>query len=177
MSGRDRAFVGTVFPLCGHLDERNHYMSRALLNDSKPSPQWLVSGALLAVLVLVGAFLLSSRFWLPEAPAVVGSWSAQVTYERGPTQEERFEFRLTGGDLTGSATYQGIRRAIENGRLEGDRVQFHTRSRERVGIEQHEMRHDYVGVVGGDGIAFTVVTAGGGREYGPVHFEAVRIDD
>lgn len=150
-------------------------MSRGSLTEQSGSPQWLISGALFAVLFLVAAFLATSRFWLPEEPPVVGVWRASVTYDRGLVLNERFEFRLTGSDVTGHATYLGVRRAIENGQLEGDRLSFHTRSRERVGIEQYELRHAYVGVVASDSIRFTMVTSGGQEgARGAVQFQATR---
>jgi hypothetical protein len=152
-------------------------MSRGFLTEQSGSPQWLISGALLAVLFLVAAFLATSRFWLPEEPPVVGVWRASVTYDRGRVEDERFEFRLTGGNVTGHASYLGLRRTIENGRLDGDRLSFHTRSRERVGIEQYELRHEYVGVVTTDRIGFTLEISGGqGGVREPVHFEATRAD-
>ncbi len=151
-------------------------MSRAFLTDQGTSSQWLISGALVAVLFLVAAFLATSRFWLPDEPVIVGVWNASVTYDRGLVQDERFEFRLTGGDVTGHASYLGVRRAIEGGRFDGERLSFTTRSRERVGNEQYELRHEYAGVVAGDSIGFTMETSGGQGQHGTVRFEARRAE-
>lgn len=151
-------------------------MSRDFLTEQGTSPQWLISGALLAVLFLVAAFLASSRLWLPEEPVVVGAWQASATYDRGLVHDERFEFRLTGRDVTGHASYMGVRRAIEDGRLDGDRLSFHTRSRERVGNEQYELRHEYLGLVGTDSIRFTMETSGRQGVREAVRFEATRSD-
>ena len=134
---------------------------------------WLITGALVGLLFVIGAFLLTSRFWI-SPPEIAGTWEAQVDYDWGVSQVERFEFRFTGDDVTGSATFLGIRRAIENALLEGERLEFQTRSRELVGNEQRELVHRYDGTVGEGEIRFTMSTTGGFSEREPITFVARR---
>jgi hypothetical protein len=136
------------------------------------SSGWLVTAALVGAVLLLGAFLLTSRFWLDETPPVVGVWAAEVQYGDGRAYDERFEFRLTGRELSGSASYRGGRRAIEGGTFANDQLSFVVRTRERRGLEQLELRHSYMGVVANSRIAFTLQTSGDTIERAPVEFEA-----
>ena len=126
------------------------------------------------VVVVLGLFLVLSRSGLEPPPAVVGEWTAVVDYGRGAVRTERLEFRLTGTQLSGSATLHGARRIIEQAEYGDDYVRFVTRSRERVGAEQRELVHRYEGEVARDVIRFTLVSDGGFREHDPVTFEARR---
>lgn len=134
----------------------------------------LITGALLGLLALLGAFLLTSQFWLPDPPEAIGRWGATVVYEDRVTHDERFEFRLTGRNITGTATYRGQRRVIEDARVDGDQLAFLIRTRELVGNQQREVRHHYNGVVENDTIRFVIETAGGFRDRDAVEFEAQR---
>lgn len=135
--------------------------------------QILLAAGLLGILVVLGGLLVMSRMW-SEPPAVVGRWVAQVDYGRSVVHEERFEFRLTGGQITGSATWQGSRRIIETAVQDGERLSFHTRSHENRGSERRELRHDYVGIVSGDTLQFQLRSSGGFEERETVQFEARR---
>lgn len=141
------------------------------------APAWMVTGGLLAALLLLGAFLLTSRFWLDEVPPVVGTWTAKVVYEDDRDYAERFEFRLTGRALSGSASYRGMRRAIEDGELDGDALRFVVRTRERRGNEQIELRHAYFGVLDDERIRFRLETSGETGPRAPIEFEARRLAD
>jgi|GEM_PF-6659348 len=139
---------------------------------------WLMASALIGLLIVIGGFLLTSRFWLDPPPDVVGTWHAQVDYGWGVGQPEEFNFRQTGGDISGNATYLGIRRIAEDVTLENDELSFFTRSREYVGNQQYMLRHEYVGTVDDDRIVFTMQTQGGpGNGEGQVvNFIATRAE-
>lgn len=135
--------------------------------------QILFAAGLLGILVLLGGLLVMSRMWA-DTPAVVGRWVAEVDYGRSVVHEERFEFRLAGGQITGSATWQGSRRIIETAVQDGERLSFHTRSHENRGSERRELRHDYVGIVSGDTLQFQLRSSGGFEERETMQFEAHR---
>lgn len=137
--------------------------------------QLLIAAGLVGVLVLLGGLLVVSRLWFAEPPAIVGRWAATVDYGRGEVFAERFEFRQTGGSISGSATWQGNRRVIEAAVQDGDRISFHTRGHENFGSERRELRHEYVGIVG-DTVRFTLRTNGGFTERPTVEFEAERVN-
>lgn len=141
------------------------------------SAAWMLTGGLLAALLLLGAFLLTTRFWLDEVPPVVGTWTAEVVYEGDRDYTERFEFRLTGRALSGSASYRGMRRAIDEGQLDGDQLRFVVRTRERRGNEQIELRHAYLGVLDDGRIHFRLETLDETGRRAPIEFEARRLAD
>lgn len=138
-----------------------------------PARQMLIAAGLIGALALLGALLVVSRMW-SETPDVVGRWVAEVDYGRSVVHQEQFEFRVAGGQIAGSATWLGSRRVIEAAVRDGERLSFHTRSHENRGSERRELRHDYVGIVSGDRIRFSLRTGGGFDERTPVEFEARR---
>lgn len=140
---------------------------------SSPARQMLYAAGLIGVLALLGALLVVSRMW-SDTPDVVGRWVAEVDYGRSILRQEQFEFRVAGGQIAGSATWQGSRRVIESVVQDGERLSFHTRSHENRGSERRELRHDYVGIVAGDRIRFSLRTSGGFEQREPLDFEAVR---
>lgn len=138
-----------------------------------PAQQMLIAAGLIGALVVLGALLVMSRMW-SDTPDAVGRWVAEVDYGRSVLRQEQFEFRVAGGQIAGSATWQGSRRVIEAAVQDGERLSFHTRSHENRGSERRELRHDYVGIVSGDRIRFSLRTSGGFDEREPVEFEARR---
>lgn len=143
---------------------------------SSPARQMLMAAALIGVVALLGALLVVSRMWT-DTPTAVGRWVAEVDYGRGLVREERFEFRQAGGQITGNATWMGVRRAIEGAVQDGERLSFYTRTHENRGSERRELRLDYVGLVATDSIRFTVRSSGGFEERAPVEFTAQRQQD
>lgn len=135
---------------------------------------WILTGALLLGLFVLGAFLLTSRFWLSPPPDVVGEWVANVDYGRGVQHQERFNFRFSGNDLTGHASYFGTRRVIEEGGLDGETLHFVTRSRQYIGNTQHALRHAYQGQVAEDGSLHMQLQSSGGLNDITVEFRAQR---
>ncbi len=135
-----------------------------------------ISIATSVLLLLLGAFLLLTRSWEPESASLLGEWVAEVEYGPGNAYTERFELRLTGATLSGFASYLGTRLAIEQAVLDGTRVSFVTRSRDRIGNRQRELVHEYGGEFAGDTMHFRLRTSSGGVELGSVEFVANRPD-
>lgn len=139
-----------------------------------PTRQMLLAAGLVATVVVLGAVLILSRTWT-DTPAAVGRWVAQVDYGRSVVHTEQFEFRVAGGQITGTATWHGSRRIIEAAVQDGERLSFHTRSHINRGSERRELRHDYVGIVSDDTMRFSLRSSGGFEERDVVEFEASRV--
>lgn len=154
-------------------DERRLPVVVSAVTHSIPKP-FMTTAILVLLVVALGLFLILSRSWFEEAPSIVGVWGAEVEYQDGSSHSERFEFRVAGSTLSGSASFRGIRRVIESARLDGNELAFTTRSRERIGNEQRELVHEYVGRLDDDSIAFSMRTHDGVSERGAVEFAAHR---
>lgn len=113
-----------------------------------------------------------------EARAGVhGTWVAEVPYAwlREP-QRERFVFSGEGDRLSGTASFLGVDRGVQEGRLEADgTLQFVIRTRETDGGSTHEVLHRYRGVFRADGIHFEMQTEGASQPHAPLHFVARRM--
>jgi hypothetical protein len=133
--------------------------------------------------LLAGLILLSWQAQTPPLPVqpglpplLDGRWTAMVRYDWGDAHAEVFEFEVTAGEVHGTATYLRTRRAIQDGRLSGNRLSFTTQSQEMLG-GQDEIRtvtHRYRGTLDGDVIRFTLASGGGQSRHEPVRFEARR---
>lgn len=139
-----------------------------------PTRQMLLAAGLVGTVVILGAILMMSRMWT-DTPAAVGRWVAQVDYGRSVVHTEQFEFRVAGGQITGTATWQGSRRIIEAAVQDGERLSFHTRSHDNRGSERRELRHDYVGIASDDTMRFSLRSSGGFEERDVIEFEARRV--
>ncbi|MCS6915944.1 MAG: toll/interleukin-1 receptor domain-containing protein [Myxococcales bacterium] len=139
---------------------------------------WVLAAILLGLFALV---LLRP----PQEPAgslpdsarrLQGGWTAEVRYDWGEAHQEVFQFELVGQELRGSASYLGVRRAIREGQIEGERIRFVTASQEMLGGEDiHEVTHHYHGVLDGEVIRFTLDSRGGVNPHPTIFFVAVRL--
>lgn len=154
-------------------DERRLPVVVSAVTRSTPKPL-IVTGVLIGLVVLLGFFLILSRPWFADAPSIVGAWVADVDYPSGVSHSERFEFRVVGSALSGSASYLGARRVIEDGQVDDTTLEFRTRSRDRIGNEQHELVHEYVGRLSGDTIVFSLQTTDDADAGEAIIFEARR---
>lgn len=138
------------------------------------SQRWRLVAAVVAVLVIAAAIaaFLFQRTPL-EPTALAGSWSAEVTYDWGDKYTERFSFTVAGNLVTGSASFLGVVRGIEDGSLTDDRVVFQTRTEEINGDTRSSVVHRYRGAIAGDTITFTMQTEGSSSTV-PVEFTARR---
>jgi len=91
-----------------------------------------------------------------DVTAVNGGWRAQVTYSWGASYAERFAFQVDSGRVTGTVTYLGTPRGIEEGVAEGNEIKFTVRAEELVGSDVRPYRLSYAGTVVGGGIHFVL---------------------
>lgn len=105
-----------------------------------------------------------------------GEWSAEVTYDWGDTHTENFALNYDGTEVLGTASYLGVKRAVFDGQLAGNRISFITRTRQTITSDDavRDVVHHYTGVVDGDRIEFTLRSEGGYTEHVPVKFAALR---
>lgn len=115
------------------------------------------------------------------APALQGRWQARVRYDWGATHNEPFEFRLQGGQWTGSAGFLGLPRPIEDLVVEGRQLRFHTRTQQWLGSSSSELLHRYRGELQGqppaERLLLWLQTEGSTAPSPPLAIEAQRLPD
>ena len=113
-----------------------------------------------------------------QRPAINGTWEAEVTYDwPNARYVEKFDFRGEGGEVYGTASFLGKKRAIREGRIEKGRLRFITRTRELLGGDSQnpeDVVHSYRGKFLENGIKFVMHTEGGYSEHIPIEFTAKR---
>ncbi|PIX97317.1 MAG: hypothetical protein CO126_06030 [Hydrogenophilales bacterium CG_4_9_14_3_um_filter_63_34] len=98
-----------------------------------------------------------------------------MKYDWGAEHRETFEFQVRGDQVNGSASFLRLPRSIEEGRLDGGRLSFATRSDEVLGdAPPREVIHRYRGEVEGNAIRFTLASTGGYSRHPPLEFVARR---
>ena len=142
---------------------------------------WALGTALLAA-ALVGMWALSRPAPAPPpdpAARLIGSWQAELRYGWGDRHTERFEFKRHAGQLTGSASFLGYPRALENVVVEGANLRFQTRSQSSMGAETRTLTHAYAAELRGqppnEVLAFRLHSSGGFSSDKPIEFEARRV--
>ena len=121
--------------------------------------------------VAVATWLLAGSATNEDGEGVAGVWSGTVDYPWGVTREERFEFVVEGGELSGRAGFLGVPRAIEAGRLTDDGLQFELRTRADYGAgDERILVHRYRGVRAGNEIRFRLDAGNGLHAADPVSF-------
>jgi TIR domain len=108
------------------------------------------------------------------AESVAGKWTGTVKYDWGESYTETFEFELAGGELSGTASYLQRPRGILDGKLEGNRVTFTTKSLTSLNDKTFEDTHRYRGTIDGRAITFTLMTDSGAESHVPVRFTVQR---
>ena len=112
----------------------------------------------------------------PRVPRNVGGqWTATVKYDWGDTYQESFDFEQDGDEISGTAGLLGQGRALQEGKITGNRISFITRTTTMLGSERYEDTHYYKGIVEVGAIRFTLVTDSRASEHTPVHFIAIRV--
>jgi len=86
------------------------------------------------------------------AAAFTGGWSGEVTYGWDAKYTEPFFFQPEGNKLFGTASFLGVKRGIEEGRLEGEAISFYVRYEEVSGSESRERQNYYRGKLNGKDI-------------------------
>jgi hypothetical protein len=106
---------------------------------------------------------------------VAGKWAATVKYDwPGAIYAETFNFEVTGAELSGTASFLNLDRSIFDGKIEGGRVTFMTKSLTEIDDKTYQDKHYYKGTVEGDTIRFSMLTDSGHDSHVPVHFTAKR---
>jgi TIR domain len=108
------------------------------------------------------------------AASVRGKWSGTVKYDWGDSYPERFDFDVAGRELSGTASFLQRDRGILDGKVEGNRMSFTTKSMVSIGEKSYEDKHYYKGTVDGDAIRFSMMTDSGAESHVPVYFTVRR---
>ncbi|HWP22654.1 MAG TPA: hypothetical protein VNM15_00530, partial [Candidatus Binatia bacterium] len=83
----------------------------------------------------------------PKAAEIAGRWSAEVAYSRGEKFAEEFFFQPEGARLFGTASFLGVKRGIEEGRIDGEKIAFFIRFQESGGGVTTDHKNYYWGVL------------------------------
>jgi TIR domain-containing protein len=111
-------------------------------------------------------------FWQwqqPKAAKLEGVWEAQVNYSWGESFKESFTLKANGNQLTGTASFLGDRRGIQEGKIEGARISFFVPFQSMSGSNITEHKARYAGTVSDNEIRFIMQDD---RGYPPVEFVA-----
>jgi hypothetical protein len=136
---------------------------------------------LAALIVLLVVLIPLVYRWRAAAPAKVdGAWQASVKYSWGDTHAEIFKFDTEGHALTGTASYLGAGRGdrgILDGKIDGNRITFTTKSFATLDDKTYEEKHFYSGTLSGNEIHFSLQTDSGYDSRVPEKFTATRVAD
>ena len=166
------------------------------LGTSGPAPaRFGRRAAVLALAGAAGSALLAAGWWSRRparlaittsvpAPAsaaslraaVDGVWQAEVVYDwPNARYRERFEFKGDASVLHGSASFLGVPRGIEDGRVDAQTLGFVTRSAETAGDTRRDTLHRYRARVVGAELRFVMQTEGASTPHVAVEFVARRM--
>jgi hypothetical protein len=81
--------------------------------------------------------------------AFTGWWSGEITYGWGAKHTEGFFFQPEGNRLFGTAGFLGMKRGIEEGKIEGDSIFFFIRYEEVSGGDSRAGKNYYSGKLNG----------------------------
>jgi TIR domain len=147
------------------------------------APRWAIPAAAVLVAVAGIAAVSGVRYRQSKeaaaqvesaAASVRGTWSGTVKYDWGDSYAEKFIFEVVGGELSGTASFLQRDRGILDGKVEGNRVSFTTKSMVSIGEKSYEDKHYYKGTVEGDAIRFSMMTDSGAESHVPVSFTVRR---
>ncbi len=106
---------------------------------------------------------------------ISGKWKATVKYDwPGAIYDERFDFDVTGSELSGTASLLGADRGIFDGKIEGNQIRFMTKSLTTLDDKTYQDQHYYKGTVDGNTIRFSMLTDSSVDSHVPVLFTATR---
>ena len=107
--------------------------------------------------------------------AANGIWEATVAYDWGASHRETFRLTIDSGSVLGSASFLGVMRAVEDGRVENTQLQFVTHSRSEQGSESRDAAHHYQATLSDGQLHFIMQTTGGFQNHVPINFTARRM--
>lgn len=133
-----------------------------------------IAGNLGSILDLFDKFFGNKNSQTQVQPVnVAGTWQAEVAYDWGLKRLEQFEFKMDGSTLSGTVTYLGVKRAIQEGKVSGDTLNFVLQTQETQGASDPKtVKHQYKGKANGEQIQFELLSSGGFSEHVPVEFTA-----
>jgi hypothetical protein len=112
-------------------------------------------------------------------PGVNGDWQADVTYDwPNARYVEKFNFRGTGDEVYGTASFLGGKKQILEGTIKKDGLRFITRTQEVLGGDSQNAKdvvHRYRGELLDNEIRFIMQTEGGYSEHIPIEFTAKKV--
>ena len=82
-----------------------------------------------------------------KAALFTGSWNGEVIYPWGEKHNEEFFFQPEGDKLFGSASFLGMKRGIEDGKIDGDKLSFFVRFDEGSGAQTLQHKNYYWGQI------------------------------
>lgn len=152
------------------------------------SPHRLLWVAAAGAVLLLGVLFLTKP-WAPNRPlppvaseaagrvanSLSGRWTAQVRYDWGVEHHEAFDLKVEAGEVRGTASYLGLPRIVELGRLTaGGQLDFVTHTEAMAGGTVRSLTHRYRGRLQDDAIHFVLETTGGYSSSLPLEFIARR---
>jgi hypothetical protein len=105
-----------------------------------------------------------------------GRWKAVVKYSWGVTHPEVFALRADQDEVDGTASYLGTGRGILDGKIQGNKITFTTKSSTMLGDATYEEKHHYKGRLSGNAIEFVLQTDSGYDSRPPEMFTAERAE-
>ncbi len=159
----------------------------AQLRPKKASRRLLWVAVAGAVLLLGVLFLVKP--WAPNPPlppvaseaagrtasSLSGRWTAPVRYDWGAEHNEAFDLKVEAGEVHGTASYLGLPRLVEQGRMTaGGQLDFVTHTEAMAGGTVRSLSHRYRGRLQDDAIHFVLETTGGYSSSLPLEFIARR---
>lgn len=145
----------------------------------------VLAGIGVVIAVVVGILL----FWHLHSGAraaaatnsanIAGKWSATVKYDWGSTYTELFNFEVDGQEVSGTASFlgRGGDHGILDGKIEGNRISFTTKSLSTISSDDktYEDKHIYKGIVENGTIRFTMMTDSSMESHVPIEFIASKV--
>ena len=112
-------------------------------------------------------------------PDINGEWEADVSYDwPNAKYVEKFDFRGSGDEVYGTASFLGGKKAILEGSIRKDGLRFITKTQELLGGDSKSPRdvvHRYRGEFLETEIKFIMQTEGGYSERIPIEFIAKKV--
>lgn len=145
----------------------------------RPVWPWALGGAVLAGGAVAALCWLAPMVRPDPAERLVGSWRAEVSYSWGARHVERFEFKRHAGQLTGTASFLSVPRAIDKLEVDGPHLHFETHTQQSMGNETRELTHRYSAEFHGqppdERLLLRLQTSGAFHGSLPLEFEARRL--
>lgn len=134
-----------------------------------------------ATLITAAAIAAVGWYWPvagDRADRLLGHWEADVRYDWGDRYTERFHFERHAGGLTGTASFLGVPRTLENLRFDGRNLHFQTRTEQSMGEATRTVTHAYAAELQGtppdERLAFRLESTGGFSNQRPISVVATR---